>query len=176
MDKVLNMCERFLHFFCQFYDSPLSWEGKCDIIQAFRLTGETPYERMPRSMSDTALHPAVTLRLYTDRKCFGPGVAMLLQRVRKLHSLRSAAMDMDMAYSKAWTILRDAEQELGFKLLHSTTGGRGGGGAVLTERGERLLEAYETCEQALKEEAERLFDRHLAVFAAAGSREQEEEL
>ena len=31
-------------------------------------------------------------------------------RVRKLHSLRSAAMDMDMAYSKAWTILREAER------------------------------------------------------------------
>ena len=61
-------------------------------------------------MSDAALHPAVTLRLYTDHKCFGPGVAMLLRRVRKLHSLRSAAMDMDMAYSKAWTILREAVQ------------------------------------------------------------------
>ena len=80
-------------------------------------------------MSDAALPPAVTLRLYTDHKCFGPGVAMLLRRVRKLHSLRSAAMDMDMAYSKAWTILREAERGLGFKLLHSTTGGRGGGGA-----------------------------------------------
>ena len=34
------------------------------------------------AMSDAALHPAVTLRLYTDHKCFGPGVAMLLRRVR----------------------------------------------------------------------------------------------
>ena len=80
-------------------------------------------------MEDTTLHPAVTLRLYTDRKCFGPGVAMLLRRVQTMHSLRSAAMDMDMAYSKAWTILREAEKGLGFKLLHSTTGGRNGGGA-----------------------------------------------
>ena len=86
-------------------------------------------------MSDAALHPAVTLRLYTDHKCFGPGVAMLLRRVRELHSLRSAAMDMDMAYSKAWTILREAERGLGFKLLHSTTGGRGGGGATPARRG-----------------------------------------
>ena len=48
-------------------------------------------------MPDTSLHPAITLRLYTDRKCFGPGIAMLLRRVKKLHSLRSAAMDMNMA-------------------------------------------------------------------------------
>ena len=98
-------------------------------------------------MSDTSLHPAVTLRLYTDRKCFGPGVAMLLRRVESLHSLRAAAMDMNMAYSKAWTILREAERGLGVKLLHSTTGGRGGGGAVLTAEGAELLAAYDACDR-----------------------------
>lgn len=115
-------------------------------------------------MEDTTLHPAITLRLYTDRKCFGPGVAMLLRRVRTMHSLRSAAMDMDMAYSKAWTILREAETGLGFKLLHSTTGGRGGGGAVLTEQGERLLDAYDLCEDELRAYSRQLFQQHFAAF------------
>ena len=50
---------------------------------------------------------------------------MLMRRVRTLHSLRSAAIDMDMAYSKAWTILRDAERGLGFKLLHEGTARQG---------------------------------------------------
>ncbi len=117
-------------------------------------------------MSDTKLHPAVTLRLYTDRKCFGPGVAMLLRRVRTLHSLRSAAMDMEMAYSKAWSILREAERGLGVKLLHSTTGGRGGGGAALTAAGEQLLEAYDLCERELREQGEALFRRHFAFLTA----------
>ncbi len=115
-------------------------------------------------MSDTSLHPAVTLRLYTDRKCFGPGVAMLLRRVESLHSLRAAAMDMNMAYSKAWTILREAERGLGVKLLHSTTGGRGGGGAVLTAEGAELLAAYDACDRELKEEARRLFCRYFSDF------------
>lgn len=112
------------------------------------------------------LHPAVTLRLYTETKCFGPGVAMLLQRVKTLHSLRSAAMDMNMAYSKAWTILKGAEKGLGFKLLRSTTGGRNGGGAVLTPQGEQLLAAYETCEQELKAHSQRLFDEYIAPIIA----------
>ena len=94
-------------------------------------------------MAETKLHPVITVRLYTDEKCFGPGVAMLLERVDRLHSLRSAAMDMDMAYSKAWTIPRNAEKCLGFKLISSTTGGRHGGGAVLTPEARRLLAAYE---------------------------------
>lgn len=115
-------------------------------------------------MSETKLHPALTVRLYTDRKCFGPGVAMLLRRVRKLRSLRSAAMDMDMAYSKAWTILHTAEQELGFRLVHSTTGGRSGGGAVLTGEGERMLEAFDAYEAELKDMAARLFPRYFGTI------------
>ena len=115
-------------------------------------------------MDENKLHPALTVRLYTDKKCFGPGVAMLLRRVRTLHSLRAAAMDMSMAYSKAWSILRTAEQELNMKLLHSTTGGRSGGGAVLTETGERLLNAFDAYEAELKETAARLFPRYFQEF------------
>ena len=115
-------------------------------------------------MDENKLHPALTVRLYTDKKCFGPGVAMLLRRVRTLHSLRAAAMDMSMAYSKAWSILRTAEQELNMKLLHSTTGGRSGGGAVLTEEGERLLAAFDAYEAELKETALRLFPHYFQEF------------
>ena len=85
----------------------------------------------------------MTLRFYVeDNKVFGPGVAQLLHRVQELHSLRAAALSMNMAYSKAWTVLRSAEKELGFKLLHSSTGGSGGG-AVLTAEGAQLLARYD---------------------------------
>lgn len=88
------------------------------------------------------LRPKITIRLFADEKCFGPGVASLLLAVREHHSLRSAALSMDMAYSKAWKILRQAEKGLDCKLLTSTTGGKGGGGAVLTADAERILQTY----------------------------------
>ena len=75
----------------------------------------------------------LTLRLLTnEERIFGPGVAELLERVREHHSLRSAAASMEMAYSKAWRIVRAAEEGMGCKLLSSSTGGRHGGGASLT--------------------------------------------
>ena len=115
------------------------------------------------------LHPALTVRLYTDKKCFGPGVAMLLTRVQKLHSLRSAAKDMNMAYSKAWTILHTAEEELSLKLVRSATGGRNGGGAELTPEGESLLEAFTAYEQELKETANRLFPQYFQALLPSES-------
>ena len=96
------------------------------------------------------LHPVLSVRLFTDEKCFGPGVASLLTLVKTCHSLRAAAMEMGMAYSKAWTILKNAEEQLGFKLLLSTTGGKHGGGAQLTEQGEALLAAYARYCQTLR--------------------------
>ena len=97
----------------------------------------------------------LSIRVFTDRKCFGPGIAALLHRVEELHSLRAAAQSMEMAYSKAWKIVKNSEEGLGFRLLSSTTGGKNGGGAVLTEEAADLLRRYDSyCEEvkALAEE------------------------
>ena len=111
-----------------------------------------------------ALHPVISLRLFTDRKCFGPGVATLLHRVEEHRSLRAAALSMEMAYSKAWRILREAEDQLGFKLLSSTAGGKNGGGAVLTEEGARFLAAYDACAAEVRAGAEASFRAHLGPW------------
>ena len=87
--------------------------------------------------------PVLTVRIFSDGKCFGPGVAELLRRVEREKSLRAAAISMAMAYSKAWTIIKTAEAKLGFKLLVSTTGGKNGGGATLSPEAEKLLAAYD---------------------------------
>ena len=101
-------------------------------------------------MENTKLRPVLTIRLFTDEKCFGPGIAELLRRVRELKSLRAAAASMGMAYSKAWTIVKNSEEALGFKLLESTTGGRHGGGATLSQKAENLFAAYERYCAALR--------------------------
>ena len=106
----------------------------------------------------------LSCRLFTDAKCFGPGVAQLLHAVQELHSLRAAALSMDMAYSKAWTIIKNSEKALGFSLLDSTTGGKGGGGAALTPEGARLLRAYDTFCSRLHDAADELFQEAFAPF------------
>ena len=70
------------------------------------------------------------------------GIAQLLHRVQKYHSCGGSALH-GHGLPKAWTVLRTAEEQLGFKLLHSSTGGKGGGGAVLSPEGELLLERYD---------------------------------
>lgn len=106
---------------------------------------------------ETKLHPVLTIRIFASEKCFGPGLALLLHRVEELHSLRAAAQSMNMAYSKAWTILRTSQKELGFPLLESTTGGKNGGGAVLTEQAKTLLTEYDAYCREVESYAEKRF-------------------
>ena len=77
-----------------------------------------------------------------DKAFIKARVAELLERVREHRSLRAAAASMEMAYSKAWRIIHEAEEGFGFRLLDSTIGGRHGGGASLTPEAEQLLADY----------------------------------
>ena len=106
----------------------------------------------------TKLRYTLMLRMYGEEKIFGPGIAELLERVEETHSLRKATLDMGMAYSKAWRIVKTAENALGFPLLESTIGGRGGGSAKLTERGKRFLVAYRRFESVVHAYADEIFE------------------
>lgn len=110
------------------------------------------------------LRPVLSIRIFREEKCFGSGIAQLLRQVQVCHSLRGAAMAMGMAYSKAWTIMRRSEQELGFPLLVYTTGGRHGGGASLTPEAVKLLEAYERYCRKVREAAEACFQEEFREF------------
>ena len=112
------------------------------------------------------LHLKLTIRLFTDdnQRCFGPGIATLLERVREHRSLRAAAVSMEMAYSKAWRIIRTAEDVFGCKLLESTVGGQHGGGAVLTPEAERILAAYRDYQADVDQYARGNFDEAFGFF------------
>lgn len=115
-------------------------------------------------MAKEPLRCTVSLRIFCQEKCFGPGIADLLELVRVKRSLRAATMQMDMSYSKAWAIIKRAEEQFGFKLLKSATGGRGGGSAELTAEAEALLAEYRSFEEESKAAVEELFQKHFSGY------------
>ena len=90
-----------------------------------------------------------------DAKVFGPGMAELLERIDRCESIRTATIEMKIAYSKAWTVLRASEAALGYPLIQRKVGGAGGGGSTLTPEGRSLLERYRAWEADCKEYARR---------------------
>ena len=100
-------------------------------------------------MSAYLVRLGVRLFAPSGEKCFGPGIAEILERIRLGGSLRKAAGEMGMAYSRAWHVVNECERALGFHLIERSVGGRAGGGSRLTAEGERLLDGYRKIEEAL---------------------------
>ena len=102
----------------------------------------------------------VTKITFTDDdgiKFFGEGPCRLLRCVEKTGSLRAAAIEMEMAYSKASKILKQAETSLGFPLTTRNAGGKDGGGSRLTPEGKRWLQQYEAYRDACVKSNQALF-------------------
>lgn len=105
-------------------------------------------------------------------KFFGEGPCRLLRCVEKTGSLRAAALEMEMAYSKASKLLKQAEATLGFPLTRRSAGGKDGGGSILTPEGKRWLQQYEAyrdaCVNANRELFRRYFPQTGCVIMASG--------
>lgn len=93
-------------------------------------------------------------------KAFGEGPYKLLRKVEQLGSLNKAAQDMNMSYSKAWSIIKRAERELGITLIESDTGGAGGGGSYLTLKAKTLLNQYQEFYREAGETLEKLYIKY----------------
>lgn len=96
------------------------------------------------------MRAATKITFYDDegQKFFGEGPCQLLRSIEETGSLRAAALSMEMAYSKAMRLLKNAEKALGFPLTMRTTGGSSGGGSVLTPEGKEWLTRYEAYRDA----------------------------
>lgn len=106
----------------------------------------------------------VKLTLCTEDKFFGPGVCELLEGIRETGSIQAAAAKMDMSYSKAWKILKRAEEEMGTALINRVSGGKNGGSSTLTEAGEKAVREFRSMEGKLSAVAEELLKESKGAF------------
>lgn len=72
----------------------------------------------------------------------GNGKFELIEGIDQLGSLKAAADKLGISYRKAWGMIRDAEEKLGFCLTEKHRGGQHGGNSTLTPEGKELIEAY----------------------------------
>ena len=100
-----------------------------------------------------------------DGKAFGDGPYELLTRVEKTKSLRQAANQMGMAYSKAWRLIRTMEERLGFVLLERKTGGQSGGGSRVTPKATALMRHYGQFRKDVKDAMEKIYRRYFSPIA-----------
>ncbi|WP_223034218.1 winged helix-turn-helix domain-containing protein [Hanstruepera marina] len=74
----------------------------------------------------------------------GEGRISLLKAIDETGSLSKAAKLIGMSYKKAWSLIDAVNKRAEMPVTTSSIGGKGGGGAELTEYGKSLVETFET--------------------------------
>ena len=69
----------------------------------------------------------------------GPGKIALLEAIRTNGSISASARSLGMSYRRAWLLVEEVNHTLRRPAVAAETGGRKGGGAVLTPIGERVI-------------------------------------
>lgn len=94
-------------------------------------------------MNSTAPGPDLRIRIVFGRRgMIGPGKAELLERIGRTGSIAAAGRELGMSYKRAWELVGTLNAMFREPLVDSTRGGPGGGGAVLTANGRRVLDLY----------------------------------
>ncbi len=95
-----------------------------------------------------SLKPRVRLQL-GDEVALGPGKAELLMLIEETGSISAAARRMGMSYRRAWLLVETMNRCFASPLVETAQGGKGGGGAGVSELGRRVLVLYQQMEANL---------------------------
>jgi molybdate transport system regulatory protein len=111
------------------------------------------------------MRSVVKVYLYDDsEKFFGEGPYELLIGIEKHNSLRAAANELGMAYTKAFRLIKTAEEHLGYELTQKQVGGSHGGGSILTDEAREFIKKYEEyrdrCKVACSDIFNEVFCKH----------------
>ena len=86
-----------------------------------------------------------------DGTFLGYGRVVLLERIREHGSLSAAARSMEMSYRHAWTLVDSMNHQSRVPVVTLSAGGKGGGGARLTDAGQRAIDAFRALWKGLEE-------------------------
>jgi molybdate transport system regulatory protein len=92
-------------------------------------------------------------RIWIEREgetYLGYGRIVLLSRIGEFGSILQAAKSMEMSYKQAWDLVDAMNRHADNPLVQTRKGGRGGGGAILTEAGEQAIKEFHSMRQRLE--------------------------
>lgn len=103
--------------------------------------------------------PVVRFRIdFSEHSSLGPGKIRLLEAIRDSGSLSQGARDIGMSYRRAWLLVESLKDSFREAVTVASTGGKDGGGMLVTEFGDALIKKYRQLERDLARLATERFD------------------
>ena len=102
--------------------------------------GAEHYAKQVRDANELSCN--IKIGLARGENFMGPGLVELLLKIDAKGSMLAACQDMNMSYTKAWRLVKNAEDRMGFSFLSSSAGGSKGGNSRLTPEGRDFIYRY----------------------------------
>lgn len=101
----------------------------------------------------------IKLSLGKEKLFFDSRAKMLLLLIEETHSVRGACKKIALSYSKAWNLINEMEEMLGFPVVERQHGGKYGGKTYLSEAGKQFLNRYLILEESIRSFSEKQFEQ-----------------
>ena len=109
-------------------------------------SGHQSKSSMSKSPARSIPHLSLRIDLDAEERS-GPGKIQLLEHIRDFGSISAAGRAMDMSYKRAWDLVEEINRICGHAAVARQTGGKNGGGAMLTPFGTSLVARYRKIER-----------------------------
>ena len=98
--------------------------------------------------------PSLSVRIDLEPEGrIGPGKIRLLEKIESCGSISAAGRAMNMSYKRAWDLVDEINRICQRAAVERQTGGRNGGGAILTPFGHSLVARYRKIERSAESAA-----------------------
>jgi len=128
------------------------------------MTDGNPSRDDGKTLDPIHLEGAVWMKV-GDQSLGGHGRIGLLRAIAELGSISQAARSIGMSYKTAWDAVDTMNNLAGEPLVVRSTGGRGGGSTLLTERGMQLIQRFLQVEATHKRFVKMLSDEAIDLSA-----------
>lgn len=93
-------------------------------------------------------HNFIKIRIQIGKNFYlGPGKILLLETIIKKGSITASAKELGMSYRKAWNLVREINEASITKIINTTTGGKGTGGATISKNGLAFIKSFRKIEK-----------------------------
>lgn len=121
---------------------------------------EEDYKELLEYHNKQILHPQIDIKLVKEKDFLGEREAMLLKLIHYTNSVKYACQQLNISYSKAWSMINLMEDQTGYAVVNRQPGGINGGYTTLTEEGRHLLDKYTKFETEAKLAVQKIFEKN----------------
>lgn len=106
------------------------------------------------------IQPSITLDIRKERIFFDSRLRLLLTLIDEYHSVNGACKRMALSLSKAWDMINELEESLGYEIVVRRQGGAKGGRTRLTCKGREFIEHYDQFYSTVKQYTWEQFEKY----------------